>query len=661
MMILPIRTGAASRAALHSVLIMTAIFPMACGTELQGQGEGDDVSEPEVTELQASLTAASAPCAAGVLVPVGAAALSVENASLGASLAIDGNANTRWSSAFSDPQWLRIDLGAPRFIGRVRISFETAASRAYTIQVSNDATAWTTLFTQSNGPAGPNVSDITGLDAKARYVRLFSTARTTPYGVSIFEITIFGDSDATCSPMFRIDSVHSGKTLDVTGISTAPGAFIQQWTFGGGNNQKWIVNPLGAGLYQIVSVHSGLCLDVSGASLANGARLQQSTCQTVNNQRFRLNSVGNARYQIVASHSGKCLDVRDFSTANGGVIQQWSCSTNNNQRWTLTQLAVDINSDPNNCGALGHSCFGGRCVSRLCEAGTIITDSVCASNLAVDAQNVYVADDGNIFRYTLAGGGKATVHTRLGTANPIQSLIRDGSQLFFSNNSGVQRRNDGQSTVATLYPPSTHRLNLTSPTLVGLDFTNSRFVSFDRNLASPGAFSVVTNLTEAAPSSAATSAHLYYVTGNSAGSTLFRVARAGGAVTMVDSAKGLGPMTAFGDTVYWNYFDQATGDSGIRRLSSAAGAMVEEAVPPAGGNDFTTLALVDQSGIYHSFSTTTSEGLYRTSHTDPTARVLISRSAPVNSLNVGSTADSIYWLDPCFFSFPGTVSRLAKP
>jgi hypothetical protein len=215
--------------------------------------------------------------------------------------------------------------------------------------------------------------------------------------------------------------------------------------------------------------------------------------------------------------------------------------------------------------------------------------------------------------------------------------------------------------VATLYPPSTHRLNLTSSTLVGLDFTHSRFVSFDRNLSSPGAFTVITNLTAAAPSSAATTAHLYYVTGNSGGSTLFRVVRATGAVTTVNSAKGLGPMAALGDTVYWNYFDQATGQSGIRRLSSAAGATVEEAVPPAGGNDFTTLALVDASGIYHSFSTSTDEGLYRTAHNVPGTRVLISRSMPVNSLNVGSTADSIYWLDPCFFSFAGTVSRLAKP
>ena len=42
-----------------------------------------------------------------------ATASSVENASFPASAAVDGNTGTRWSSAFSDPQWLEVDLGAP--------------------------------------------------------------------------------------------------------------------------------------------------------------------------------------------------------------------------------------------------------------------------------------------------------------------------------------------------------------------------------------------------------------------------------------------------------------------------------------------------------------------------------------------------------------------
>src|ERR1700761_2790853 len=39
-------------------------------------------------------------------------ASSTENAGTPAADATDGNTGTRWSSAFSDPQWLQVDLGS---------------------------------------------------------------------------------------------------------------------------------------------------------------------------------------------------------------------------------------------------------------------------------------------------------------------------------------------------------------------------------------------------------------------------------------------------------------------------------------------------------------------------------------------------------------------
>ena len=41
-----------------------------------------------------------------------ATASSSENAGMAAADAVDGNTGTRWSSAFSDPQWIQVDLGA---------------------------------------------------------------------------------------------------------------------------------------------------------------------------------------------------------------------------------------------------------------------------------------------------------------------------------------------------------------------------------------------------------------------------------------------------------------------------------------------------------------------------------------------------------------------
>ena len=45
-------------------------------------------------------------------------ASSTENAGTPATAAVDGDAGTRWSSQFSDPQWIHVDLGATAAIAR---------------------------------------------------------------------------------------------------------------------------------------------------------------------------------------------------------------------------------------------------------------------------------------------------------------------------------------------------------------------------------------------------------------------------------------------------------------------------------------------------------------------------------------------------------------
>src|SRR5829696_1393217 len=51
---------------------------------------------------------------------------STESAAFPGSAAVDGNAGTRWSSAFADPQWIRVDLGSARAVSRVVLRWEAA-------------------------------------------------------------------------------------------------------------------------------------------------------------------------------------------------------------------------------------------------------------------------------------------------------------------------------------------------------------------------------------------------------------------------------------------------------------------------------------------------------------------------------------------------------
>jgi hypothetical protein len=112
-----------------------------------------------------------------------------ESAAFTPNLAVDGNAGTRWSSAFSDPQWIRVDLGATFAINRVVLRWETAFGRAYQIQTSNDGTTWTTIHSTTTGAGGVEDLAVTGT---GRFVRMNGTARATQWGYSLFEFEVYG-------------------------------------------------------------------------------------------------------------------------------------------------------------------------------------------------------------------------------------------------------------------------------------------------------------------------------------------------------------------------------------------------------------------------------------------------------------------------------------
>jgi fibronectin type 3 domain-containing protein len=116
-------------------------------------------------------------------------ASSTENAGTPATNATDGSPTTRWSSAFSDPQWIQVDLGATHTINKVVIQWERAYARAYRIDVSTDATTWTTIYSTTTGAGGTETLNVT---STARYLRMYGTARSTIYGYSIWELQVFG-------------------------------------------------------------------------------------------------------------------------------------------------------------------------------------------------------------------------------------------------------------------------------------------------------------------------------------------------------------------------------------------------------------------------------------------------------------------------------------
>ncbi|MEV6810964.1 discoidin domain-containing protein, partial [Micromonospora sp. NPDC051296] len=105
----------------------------------------------------------------------------------GTARAVDGDLGTRWASSWSDNQWIRVDLGTVRQIGRVVLAWEAAYARSYRIEVSTDGTSWREVWSTTAGDGGTDV--IAFAPQQARYVRMYGLTRATSYGFSLWELS----------------------------------------------------------------------------------------------------------------------------------------------------------------------------------------------------------------------------------------------------------------------------------------------------------------------------------------------------------------------------------------------------------------------------------------------------------------------------------------
>jgi len=128
-----------------------------------------------------------------------ATASSIETTGYEATKAVDGSLTTRWSSAFSDPQWISVDLGSTYNITGVTLNWEAAYGKSYQIQISNDGSTWTPIYSTTTGGGGTEV--LTGLTGTGRYVRLYGTQRGTAWGYSLFEFAVFGTPASAPTPI----------------------------------------------------------------------------------------------------------------------------------------------------------------------------------------------------------------------------------------------------------------------------------------------------------------------------------------------------------------------------------------------------------------------------------------------------------------------------
>jgi beta-glucanase (GH16 family) len=118
-----------------------------------------------------------------------------EGSDLTAANLIDSNLKTRWSSDFTDEQWILIDLGQVYNISDIRLNWENAHAKSYDIAFSLDKKSWQKVYSQDNSQGG--IEEIRDINKTARYIKLDLNKRATQWGYSLWEIEIFSRDDSS--------------------------------------------------------------------------------------------------------------------------------------------------------------------------------------------------------------------------------------------------------------------------------------------------------------------------------------------------------------------------------------------------------------------------------------------------------------------------------
>lgn len=279
-----------------------------------------------------------------------ASATSTEGAGFEASKISDGNGATRWASALTAATAdVTVDLGGFYNINGMRLSWEAAFAKGYTIQVSSDNLNWSDLFSKTTGTGGVENLSLTG---QGRYIRVHMTAKAnTAWGYSLWEVEVFGgptnppSSSAWSSPASSVRSstpvIPSSSASSVTNPSAFGCSMKQTGSWQGGGQFDGTLKNNGAGVSSW-TVYLTFSQAVQGLSVWNAAVTQISA------SKYKLTNVswnGNlgagaaTGFGMTANFSGSVT--ASCSGSDGGSISSVASSVPNaSSSMTLSSRAT---------------------------------------------------------------------------------------------------------------------------------------------------------------------------------------------------------------------------------------------------------------------------------------------------------------------------------
>ena len=104
---------------------------------------------------------------------------------------VDGDSLTRWSSGYTDNQWISLDFGSPKVLTKVILIWEAAYAVDYDILVSEDNQDWQIVLSLKDQDGG--IDQLEFAPVRARFVKLLGKKRFNPdWGISLWEFLCFG-------------------------------------------------------------------------------------------------------------------------------------------------------------------------------------------------------------------------------------------------------------------------------------------------------------------------------------------------------------------------------------------------------------------------------------------------------------------------------------
>lgn len=135
----------------------------------------------------------ASPRATGTTAPsfvLGATASSQFSADYAAPFAVDGSMSSRWAAAYTDDEWIQVELARPVTAGQVELYWQGAYARDYDLLVSPDGVGWTVVReVRGKATAATDIHQVSGA-GEFRFVRMHGRLRATQWGFSIWEFWV---------------------------------------------------------------------------------------------------------------------------------------------------------------------------------------------------------------------------------------------------------------------------------------------------------------------------------------------------------------------------------------------------------------------------------------------------------------------------------------